>query len=100
MKAAAIVAQQHHERWDGTGYPQGLKGEEIHIFGRIAGLADVFDALSHKRVYKHAWEMDEVIENIWSQKGKQFDPRLVDIFLENIHEFAALNARYPDETAD
>lgn len=96
MTAAAIVAQQHHERWDGTGYPQGLKGEEIHIFGRITGLADVFDALSHRRIYKEAWVRDEVVDLIRRERGRHFDPCLVDLLLENLDEFFEINNMYPD----
>ncbi len=96
LKAAALVAHQHQEKWDGTGYPNGLAGEEIHIFGRITCLVDVFDALTHERRYKKAWEMDEALALINEQRGKHFDPRLVDIFLENIGEFVAINEKLPD----
>jgi len=96
MQAAGIVAQQHHEHWDGGGYPQGLKGEKIHIFGRITGLADVFDSLTHWRIYKEKWEIDKVLNLIKDQRGSRFDPNLVDIFLENIDEFIEINSRYPD----
>ncbi len=96
MQAAAIVAQQHHEHWDGGGYPQGLIGEEIHIFGRITGLADVFDSLTHWRIYKEKWGITRVLKLIKAQKGSRFDPNLVDIFLENIDEFVEINNRYPE----
>ena len=87
LKAADIIAYQHHEKWNGTGYPQGLKGEEIHIYGRIVALADVFDALVHKRAYKEAWSVDEAVEYIVSHSGTQFDPKLVEIFQEHLEEF-------------
>jgi len=87
MKAAAIIAHQHHEKWDGTGYPRKLKGDEIHIYGRIVALADVFDALTHSRCYKEAWSVQNAIEYISDKRGKQFDPELVDILMENIDEF-------------
>ncbi len=87
MKAAAVIAHEHHEHWDGNGYPRKLKGEAIHIYGRIVALADVFDALYHKRCYKDAWEMNDVIDYIASNKGKQFDPELVDIFMDKLDEF-------------
>ncbi len=90
LKAADIIAHQHHEKWNGKGYPQGLKGEDIHIFGRIVALADVFDALVHKRVYKEAWSMDEAVVYIREHSGTQFDPKLVDIFIENIDEFLSI----------
>jgi len=96
LKAATIVAQQHHEKWDGSGYPQHLKGEDIHIYGRITGLADVFDALSHGRVYKKPWPPEQVIESIKNEKGKHFDPRLVDLFIENVNRFFAINKKFPD----
>jgi len=96
MHAAAIVALQHHEHWDGTGYPHGLKGEEIHIFGRITGLADVFDSLTHWRIYKEKWSIYRVVELLRQQRGSRFEPRLIDIFLENLDEFEAINKNYPD----
>ena len=96
MQAAAIVAQQHHEHWDGGGYPQGLKGEKIHIFGRITGLADVFDSLTHWRIYKEKWGTTRVLKLIKGQRGSRFDPNLVDIFLENIDAFVEINNRYPE----
>lgn len=74
IKAGDIIAHQHHEKWNGTGYPQGLKGEEIHIYGRIVALADVLDALTHKRVYKESWSFDEAAGYIIQRSGKQFDP--------------------------
>jgi putative two-component system response regulator len=90
IKAADIIAYQHHEKYDGTGYPNGLVGEQIHLFGRIAALADVFDALTHKRIYKDAWSIDEAVAYIKEHKGTQFDPYLVDIFLEHIDEFVLI----------
>jgi len=90
LKAAAIIALQHHEKWDGTGYPQRLKGEEIHIFGRIVGLADVFDALSCDRVYRKAIPHEEVLEVIKQDRGTHFDPKLVDLFLSHLPEFLAI----------
>lgn len=97
LKAATIVAQQHHERWDGSGYPQGLKGEQIHIFGRITGLADVFDALTHNRIYKKAWPIQFVIDYFKDNRGKYFDPRLVDLFIQHIDEFLEINKRFPEK---
>ena len=86
LQTAALIAHQHHEKWDGSGYPRALKGMDIHIFGRITAIADVFDALSHERVYKKAWEMERVLEFLRAESGKSFEPKLVDIFLENIDE--------------
>jgi len=94
MEAAVIAAQQHHERWDGRGYPRRLKGTEIHIFGRIIGLIDVFDALLHSRVYKHAWKLDKVLDYIRAERGRQFDPGLVDLLLAEIDAFMEINDRF------
>jgi putative two-component system response regulator len=88
--AASIIALEHHEKWDGSGYPRGLKGEEIHIFGRIIALADVFDALVHKRQYKHAWSVEDAVDYIKQQSGTHFDPTLVNIFIENLPKFLAI----------
>jgi len=94
IRAAANIILQHHERWDGEGYPQGLQGEEIHIHGRIIGVADVFDALSNRRVYHEAWTWEAVFAHFREQRGRHFDPRLVDILLENQEAFKAIWARY------
>ena len=96
LRAATIVALQHHEKWDGSGYPNHLKGEEIHLYGRIAALADVFDALSHKRCYKDAWSLDDVKMLIQEQSGRHFDPHLAQLFIENFDAFVAIRAAYKD----
>ncbi|HKP51370.1 MAG TPA: HD domain-containing phosphohydrolase [Chloroflexia bacterium] len=80
-RAAERIALTHHERWDGRGYPQGLQGEEIPIEGRIVAVVDVFDALTHERPYKHAWTLEEALEEIKRQSGQHFDPRVVEAFL-------------------
>jgi HD-GYP domain-containing protein (c-di-GMP phosphodiesterase class II) len=97
LKSAAIIARQHHEKWDGTGYPCGLKEQEIHIYGRITALSDVFDALGCDRVYKKAWEMDRIIDLFKSESGIQFDPDLVKVFLENVDNFVQIKETYKDE---
>ena len=84
LKAASVVAFEHHEKYDGTGYPKGLKGEEIHIYGRISAIADVLDALTHKRCYKEAWPLEKALDLIKEEKGKHFEPKLVEILLDNI----------------
>lgn len=94
IQAAALIVLLHHERWDGLGYPQGLKGDEIHVHGRIIGVADVFDALSNNRVYHEAWTWEAVFNHFREQRGKHFDPKLVDILLENQEAFKAIWARY------
>ncbi len=95
VKAGAIIARDHHERWDGTGYPSGKTGEDIHIYGRISALADVYDALRHKRCYKEAWTLDKVVELIQSESGKHFEPRLVDIFIAHLDELEHVLAQSP-----
>lgn len=95
LKAGAIIAQQHHEKWDGSGYPQGLKGDDIHVYGRIVALADVFDALYSHRVYKQKWTIEQVVEWINAQHGRHFDPTLVDIFNRHRDEFMAIRDAYP-----
>lgn len=96
VKMGAIIAGQHHEKWDGSGYPRGLKGDEIHLAGRITALADVFDALSHARCYKPAWDEQKVFDLIRENSGTHFDPNLVDLFFENIEEIRAIKARFPE----
>ena len=82
LQAASIVALQHHEKWDGSGYPNGLKGEDIHLYGRITAVADVFDALGSSRPYKKAWELEDIIKLLADEKGKHFDPKVVDAFMD------------------
>jgi putative two-component system response regulator len=94
---AAIVALDHHEKWDGTGYPNGKKGEEISVWGRMTAIADVFDALLSKRPYKEPWPLEKVIEHMKSLKEKQFDPELIDIFFDNLDEVMKIRERYRDE---
>lgn len=96
LEAGALVAKQHHEYWNGNGYPLGLKGEEIHIFGRITIIADVFDALSHDRVYKKAWLFDDVIDFMEKKSGIMFDPSLVKILIENKKELEKLYENISD----
>lgn len=91
MKAADVIAYEHHEKWDGTGYPRGLAGEAIHPFARIVAIADVFDALTHKRVYKEAWTTQDAIDYIVNHSGTQFDPLLIELFQENIDEFITIS---------
>ena len=97
LKAAATVAYEHHEKWDGTGYPRGLKGEEIHIYGRITALADVFDALGSDRVYKKAWDDEKIFKLIKDERGKHFDPKLVDIFFENLDDILEVREKFKDQ---
>ncbi len=87
IKAAAIIAHQHHENYDGSGYPQGLVGNDIHIYGRIVAIADVLDALTHERSYKEAWSFDEALKFIVDESGIKFDPSLVEVFVKHSDSF-------------
>ena len=86
LRLGESIALSHHEHWDGGGYPHGLAGEAIPTAARIAAIADVFDALVHERPYKQAWSIEEALAEIASQRGRQFDPQLVDVFLRLDHE--------------
>jgi len=97
LRAAAIVAGQHHEKWDGSGYPDGRRGEDIHIFGRITAVADVFDALSAERVYKKPWPMDRIESFFREERGRHFDPRIVDAFFAHLPQLLAIRERLTDD---
>jgi response regulator RpfG family c-di-GMP phosphodiesterase len=97
LRLAAIIAHQHHERWDGMGYPQGLKGEEIHLYGRIVAITDVFDALGNRRIYKKAWPLEQIVDFFQQQRGHHFDPKLTDLLLENLEEFVEIREVYNDK---
>lgn len=96
LRAASIVAEQHHERWDGRGYPNGLRGEEIHIFGRITAVADVFDALSAERVYKPAWPLEKIEALFREERGRHFDPQIVDVFFRELPKLLEIRDRLTD----
>ncbi|MDP5137295.1 HD domain-containing protein [Rheinheimera baltica] len=96
LQMGAIIAHQHHEKWNGKGYPQGVSGHNIHIAGRITALADVFDALGSDRCYKKAWPLEEIIELIRNERGQHFDPTLADILLNNLDAFLVIRDAYPD----
>lgn len=87
LQTAATIAYEHHEKYDGSGYPRGLKGEEISIFARIVAIVDVLDALLSKRVYKDVWSVEDALELLKKERGKHFDPKLVDIVVENIDRY-------------
>jgi response regulator RpfG family c-di-GMP phosphodiesterase len=93
LKASSIVAYEHHEKWNGTGYPRGLQGEEIHIYGRITAIADVFDALGSDRVYKKAWHIEKILKLFEEEKGEHFDPKLIDIFMDNLEHFLGIREK-------
>jgi len=97
LKAAAIVASQHHENWDGSGYPDGLSGDSIHLYGRLVAIADVYDALCSKRSYKDSWSCQDAVAYLQEQRGLKFDPGLIDLFIENLAMFETIRTRYPDQ---
>ncbi|MCK9492495.1 MAG: HD domain-containing protein [Sulfurimonas sp.] len=96
LKAASIVAYEHHEKYNGKGYPNKTKGEDIHIYGRITALADVFDALGSDRVYKKAWDDERIFKLFKEERGEHFDPKLIDLFFENLDEILAVRQEYKD----
>ncbi|QFU22796.1 DUF3369 domain-containing protein [Shewanella eurypsychrophilus] len=100
LKAASTIALQHHEKYDGSGYPSGLKGTDIHVFARIVAIADVFDALSHARCYKPAWPIDEVMKVMKEGAGNHFDPDLLKVFMENIDVFTKVKEEFSDQNAE
>ncbi len=99
LKTAAIITYEHHEKYDGSGYPRALKGEEIHIYGRITALADVFDALGSDRCYKKAWNDEKIFALLKEERGKHFDPKLVDIFFEHLDKFLHIRDAFSEESA-
>lgn len=93
-KLAATVSYEHHERWDGSGYPNAKSGKQIHIYARIVAIADVFDALLSKRPYKEAWEKSAVLALFKKESGKHFDPYLAQVFIDHFDEFITLHAQF------
>ncbi len=96
LRTAAIVAYEHHEKWDGTGYPNKLSREQIHIYGRITAIADVFDALGSDRVYKKVWNDQEIFDFFKKERARSFDPELVDLFFEHKDEFLKIRDALKD----
>jgi len=96
LQAASIVSYEHHEKYNGKGYPRGLKGEDIHIYGRITALADVFDALGSDRCYKKAWEDERIFKMFEEERGEHFDPKLLDCFFDNLDEILSVRDKYKD----
>ena len=96
LQAGEIIALNHHERWDGSGYPNGLSGEDIPLEGRIVAIADVFDALTSRRPYKPAFSNQEAVEMMREGRGQHFDPRLLDLFLGNFEDVLDIQQRYRD----
>lgn len=100
LKMASIVAYEHHEKWNGKGYPNQTTGEDIHIYGRITALADVFDALGSERVYKPAWDDEKIFKMFKEERGKHFDPTLIDIFFDHLDEFLHIRDTMKDIVKD
>src|ERR687895_745443 len=97
LQAGKIIALHHHERWDGAGYPSGLAGSDIPLWGRICAVADVFDAVTSERPYKPAFPNEEALQLLLDGKGKHFDPRVIDVFFECLQEILAIQNKYKDE---
>ena len=96
VEMGRVIALTHHEKWDGSGYPRGIKGDRIPLVGRITALADVFDALTSKRPYKDPFSVEESLDIIKSARGHHFDPRVVDAFLDRTDEILEIRQRYSD----
>jgi putative two-component system response regulator len=99
MEMARVIAITHHEKWDGTGYPNGLKGEDIPLVGRIVALADVFDALTSERPYKKAWSVEDALGYLLENRGMHFDPNLVGVFEKVLPEILAVREQYAEPPA-
>ncbi len=99
LQLAESIALTHHEKWDGSGYPRGLKGDEIPIEGRIMAVADVFDALTCKRPYKEAWAIDKAVEEIKSLSGTHFDPAVVEAFMKALPGIEGIARAFADKSA-
>jgi HD-GYP domain-containing protein (c-di-GMP phosphodiesterase class II) len=84
LRPCIDIPYSHHERWDGTGYPQGLKGKEIPLVARIFAIIDVFNAITSERPYRKPWSKEKAIDYIHEQSGKHFDPEVVEVFLKNV----------------
>ncbi len=96
LQTGALIAHSHHEKFDGTGYPNGLAGEDIPLFSRIVAVADVFDALTSERPYKKAWDLDSARQHIVANGGTHFDPRCVDLFFQNWDAVLVIRERFRD----
>ncbi len=97
IRMGAKIAVCHHEKWDGTGYPRGLRSLQIPLEARITTLVDIYDALSQRRVYKEAWPEDRVVAFLTAKRGEHLDPELTDLFLSHIHIFREIRESHPDD---
>ncbi|MBF0621118.1 MAG: two-component system response regulator [Magnetococcales bacterium] len=96
LETARIISLTHHEKWDGSGYPNGLKGESIPLYGRICAIADVFDALTTVRPYKKAWTIEEAVAELQKDAGSHFDPKLVPVFIDHLEEILTVRDQFLD----
>ena len=96
LLAGKIIAEQHHEKWDGSGYPYGLKGGEIHLYARIVAVCDVFDALTSHRVYRPAFTVEEALDIMKKGRGSHFDPEIFDVFINNLSQFIEIKEKFRD----
>lgn len=96
LRLAETIALTHHEKWNGQGYPAGLKGDEIPLSGRIVAVCDVFDALTSERPYKKAWEVDRALEVLRSDSGTHFDPACVQAFLKRLPEILEIKGKFAE----
>ena len=97
LQAGHVIALEHHEKYDGSGYPSGKQGEDIHLYARIIAIADVFDALSSKRVYKESMDLEKVLDIMKADSGTHFDPKLIELFLNNLDQFLEIKETYKDD---
>ncbi len=96
LRMAATIAVEHHEKWNGTGYPNGLMREQISVSGQIVAIADVFDALGSVRCYKSAWELPKILDHFHEQRGEHFNPELLDLFFKHLDEFLVIRDKFTD----
>ncbi|WP_460180073.1 HD domain-containing phosphohydrolase [Thermodesulfovibrio sp. TK110] len=96
LHAGKIIAEQHHEKWDGSGYPKGIKGHEIHLYARIVAVCDVFDAMTSDRVYRPAFTVEQTVDIMKKGKGSHFDPEFLDLFIENLDKFLEIRETFKD----
>lgn len=96
LEMARIIALHHHEKWDGSGYPHNMRGDEIPLVGQIVALSDVFDALTSERPYKKAWSVEQAVQFIVDQSGRHFDPALVKIFRAELPQVLTIRSEYPE----
>lgn len=97
LRVGEIIALSHHEKWDGSGYPKRLAGDDIPLYGRICAVADVFDALTSKRPYKEAFSNEKSLEIMRAGRGSHFDPQIIDVFMNDFEWFEAIQKEFLDQ---